>query len=158
MIFKPKNENSISPQFCDDYSLHYQPLQWYNFLINTFRFSQELLPPGNHPWSTTTSVGSISKECGWLRLDYNGLFGHRIHLSMLLCSHRRHLCLRLLLLQSRKELKFLAGGSELFKIPHLVKFSTSLWSKKLRVPSGKAVIGSWNNTPHSAPVPCLHNN
>ena len=110
--FQTQNENSISPQFCDDYSLHYQPLQWYNFLINTFRFSQELLPPGNHPWSTTTSVGSISKECGWLRLDYNGLFGPRIHLSMLLCSHRRHLCLRLLLLQSRKELKFLAGGSE----------------------------------------------
>ena len=87
-------------------------IQWYNFPINMSRFSQELLPPGNHPWSTTTSVGSISKECGWLRLDYNGLFGPRIHLSMLLRSHRRHLCLRLLLLQSRKELKFLAGGSE----------------------------------------------
>ena len=95
-----------------------------------FRFSQELIPPGtNHSSSTTASIGSISKECGRLWLDHNGLFGPRIYPPLLLCSHRRHLCLHLLLLQRWKEFKFLAGGSEFFKNPHLVKCNVVMGQK-----------------------------
>ena len=79
------------------------------FQLIRFRFSQELVPSGtNHSSSTTASIGSIYKECGRLWLDHNGLFGPRVYPPLLLCSHRRHLCLHLLLLQGRQEFKFLS--------------------------------------------------
>ena len=128
--FKPKNEKFLSPQFCYDFSLHHQLLQWNNFPINTFRFSQELIPSGTHDSSSTTaSIGSISKECGRLWLDHNGLFGPRIYSPLLLCSHRRHLCLHLLLLQRWKEFKFLSRWVRIFENPHLVKCNLVMGQK-----------------------------
>ena len=120
--FKPKNENFYLPN----------PVMTSACIINRsnesisqlirFRFSQELIPPGtNHPSSTTASIGSISKECGRLWLDHNGLLGPRIYSPLLLCSHRRHLCLHLLLLQGWKEFKFLIRWVRIFEKSTLSK-------------------------------------
>ena len=92
------------------------------FQLIRFRFSQELVPSGsNHSSSTTASIGSFSKECGRLWLDHHGLLGPCLYPPLLFCSHRRHLCLLLLLRKRWKEFEFLSRWVRIFENPHLVK-------------------------------------
>ena len=87
------------------------------FQLIRFRFSQELVPSGsNHSSNTTTSLGRLTKECGRLWLEHHGLFRPCVYPSLLFCSHRRHLCLLLLLRKRGKDFEYLSRWVRILSI------------------------------------------